>query len=106
MVAECFIENPENKQMVDHINQVKTDNRACNLRWATNSENQQNIKQLRANNSSGHTGVQIEKHRNNTTSWRARITLNGKRMNIGSFKNYDDAVKARLEAERKYFNMI
>ena len=41
MVADCFIENPDNKPCVDHINENKTDNRVENLRWATNPENQQ-----------------------------------------------------------------
>lgn len=38
IVATAFIENPENKRTVDHINMDKSDNRACNLRWATNAE--------------------------------------------------------------------
>ena len=43
LVAECFIPNPLNKPSVDHINQNKSDNRVCNLRWATMSEQQYNI---------------------------------------------------------------
>lgn len=38
IVAETFIDNPENKNTVDHINAIRTDNRVCNLRWATNKE--------------------------------------------------------------------
>ena len=42
LVAEAFIPNVENKPEIDHINTVTTDNRVCNLRWVTKSENQNN----------------------------------------------------------------
>ena len=41
IVAETFIDNPLNKNTVNHINGIKTDNSIYNLEWATNLENMQ-----------------------------------------------------------------
>ena len=42
IVALCYIPNPDNKPMVDHINVNRHDNRLENLRWFTCKENRHN----------------------------------------------------------------
>ena len=103
MVASCFIDNPDNKLFVDHINEDKADNCVSNLRWATNSENQRNITKLRSTNTSGCVGVTSKTYKGLHWKWCARISLHNERIILGHFDDYNDAVKARRDAERKYF---
>ena len=39
LIAECFLENKQNKSSVNHINGIKDDNSLENLEWVTHSEN-------------------------------------------------------------------
>lgn len=87
------------KEIVDHINGNPLDNRRINLRICTCAENNRNCK-LSKNNSTGHTGVSRIK---STGKFRARIMLDRKEIRLGHFDTYEEAVKAREQAEIKYF---
>lgn len=39
LIASCYLDNKQNKEMVDHINGDTLDHRLENLRWVTRSEN-------------------------------------------------------------------
>ena len=43
LIAQAFIDNPNNYPIVDHINQNKHDNRIENLRWVNYSTNAKNV---------------------------------------------------------------
>ena len=55
---------------------------------------------LIATNTSGCRGVYLDRK---TGRWRARLKFKGKLMNFGSYENFEDAVKARKEAEQRYY---
>ena len=87
--------------LVDHIHGVnsKMDNRKTNLRLTTKFVN--NINQgLRKDNTSGVKGVDWDR---NKCRWISRISINGQRLFLGAFINFEDAKQAREEAEEKYY---
>jgi len=86
------------KVHIDHINHIRTDNSIDNLRSVTLQENNKN-KSLGRNNTSGICGVRWKKQSN---KWIARINAFGKKIHLGYFISFDEAVKARKKAEVIY----
>lgn len=78
-----FIMNAEKGVMIDHINGNELDNRKCNLRLCTNSQNQMNAKK-QSNSSSEYKGVTKNK------PWRASIGSK----TIGHFNTEIEAAEA------------
>lgn len=99
MFLHRLIMNCPKDMVVDHINHNPLDNRKSNLRICTVSQNGMNAK-IRNDNTSGVTGVGWDKKYN---KWYARIAIKGERILLGYFNTKEEAVKARQEAEIKYF---
>ena len=94
-----FIVNAPNDMVVDHINHNKLDNRKENLRICTQKQNMRN-QSIRKDNKSGYTGVYFVENKN---KWVAQIRINGKTKHLGYYNEMKNAIKARKEAEIKYF---
>lgn len=88
--------------LVDHRDKDTTNNRRNNIRIATKPQNAMNSK-TQSNNTSGCRGVYLAKENDRIPCWRAYINVNKKKINLGRFKNKKDAIKARKQAEIKYF---
>ena len=93
-----YLLNPPKDKVVDHINGDPSDNRRCNLRICTNTENARNARKP-INSKNKYTGVR--KTKNGT--YKATIMFNRKNITLGTYKTEKEAYQARLEGERKYF---
>lgn len=87
---------PEN--LIDHINQDRTDNRIENLRAVTPKQNNENSRPNR-NNRSGYRGVSVKPD----GMWQADIRHNKRTIYLGTFRCKAQAARARAAAEKLYF---
>jgi len=77
---------------VDHINGNPLDNRRCNLRQCSHTQNVRN-RRVRVDNSSDYCGVTVHK-----LGFRARVAVNGKDIHIGVYPKKTEAAYARDRA--------
>lgn len=86
------------KGVVDHRNGMKSDNRWCNLRDSSLSENAQNLLRARRDNkSSGVLGVTATAR---GRPWQATIRIDGRSKSLGRFDTIEAAHNAYLAAKR------
>lgn len=84
---------------VDHINHNKLDNRLCNLRVATYTNNQANRRKLKRT-SSKYKGVRYHQR---DGVWHAYITVEGRQKHLGTFKSEKGAAQAYNNAAKDLF---
>ena len=85
--------------LVDHENTIRSDNRICNLRPATYSQNAANSK-LSKRNTSGYKGVSLD---GESGKWRAIIRVSGEHFSLGRFTDIKDAAVAYRSAAVHHF---
>src|SRR5574343_15714 len=91
---------------IDHINHDELDNRRCNIRLCSHSENQRNANgkfNRVIKKTSKYKGVNYCKERKGRKKWLARIRINGKDKLLGYYQNELNAALGYDEAARKYY---
>jgi len=97
-LAWLYVYGEMPKNMIDHINGIKDDNRIENLRDIIKKTNNQNQKIAHKRSKSKILGVDWkESHK----KWCARISVNNKKKHLGYFDTAENAHQAYLEAKRK-----
>lgn len=84
-IAWVYVTGENPKDQIDHINRNPSDNRFCNLRECSGSENARN-KGMYSNNTSGVKGVTKFRGR-----WAAKVGIDGKKVFLGYYESLQAA---------------
>lgn len=95
LVMSTFIGPPPEGMNIDHYDQNKLNNKLCNLSYMTIGDNNYRSKK---NSTSTHRNVCFDKY---WGKWIARITIDGKKKHLGSFKTEQEAVEVIKEFKNK-----
>lgn len=84
---------------IDHINGISNDNRLCNLRLATRTENMRNIGKS-ARNKTGFKGVSFDEK---TGKYSIKLTVGKKELYLGGFLSLESAVDNYRNLAKKHY---
>ena len=93
LLALTFIDNPNNYNIVDHINRNREDNRLDNLRWVDCYQNNHN-RSMHKDNKCGHKNIVSDTKKNGKTYYLCRIQHKGKSISKG-FTTLEEAIVHR-----------
>ena len=88
--------------IVDHIDGDMMNNRRSNLRIGTMQTNNMNRTHKNESSVSGYRGIYYD-YRSDPPKWVSHIKDNGKRLHLGRFDTFEEALFCRKVAEEKYF---
>ena len=91
LLLHRLLMKPRADMEVDHINGLRHDNRRCNMRIVTRSENIQNMRSAK--------GYTWQKK---VGKYQAKIKLNNKTIYLGLYNTADEARQAYLDAKKIY----
>lgn len=91
---------PQNGLEIDHINRNRLDNRKCNLRFVSRTQNCANRAKTTNKTSSVYKGVYFEK---DSACWKSVIEINGRKRTLGRFKSETEAAQTYNMAALSFF---